>query len=54
MTHQPIVSGDKEDIITSYWVTANKAKQKTKNLTEAFAEYCKENPWALECRQYEI
>jgi hypothetical protein len=53
MSDPVIVSGNKQDIIASYWVTAHKSKEKIKNPTEAFKDYCKENPWALECREYE-
>jgi len=52
MKKYPIISGTQEDLITDYW--KSKSKTKLKTLEEIFAEYCEENPGALECRQYDI
>jgi len=41
------------DIIRSYWSGALKQKQKN-NPAKFFQEYCKNEPWALECREYDV
>jgi hypothetical protein len=41
------------DIIRSYWSGATKNKEKN-NPTKVFQEYCRNEPWAVECKEYEV
>jgi hypothetical protein len=51
MSRKVFVSEKGKDLIYSYW--SGPAKKKNTNPTKAFAEYCKEEPWQLECREYD-
>jgi hypothetical protein len=51
----PVVSFG-SDLIRAYWKGKAKVEEKDKRLTPAqiFEQYCKEEPWQLECRIYDI
>ena len=51
MSEKLLVSEKGKDLIASYW--SGPAKQNKSNPTKAFERYCKEEPWQLECRQYD-
>ena len=52
MTDKPLVqSGD--DLISNYWKGKEKEKKQL-NSTEAFKQYCENDPGALECRIYDV
>jgi len=44
------------DLIKSYWEgTKNETDIKlSSHPAEAFKEYCRLEPWALECREYDV
>jgi hypothetical protein len=51
MTKQAIVSEGGRNIMASYWT--GKSKEKELNPTKAFQDYCRHEPWQLECREYD-
>ena len=51
MDKKVLVSVGDKDLIASYW--KGPAKQTKSNPTKAFVEYCKQEPWQLECRIYD-
>jgi len=51
MSKKVLVSEKDRDLISSYW--SGPAKQKKSNPTKAFEQYCKDEPWQLECREYD-
>jgi hypothetical protein len=51
MNKKVLVSEENRDLIASYWI--GPAKKKKNNPTKAFEKYCKDEPWQLECREYD-
>jgi hypothetical protein len=51
MSRKVLVSEKDRDLISSYW--SGPAKQKKSNPTKVFEQYCKDEPWQLECREYD-
>lgn len=52
MNSDPLVRQPK-DLISDYWM--GKAKEnKTKTPTELFKKYCEDEPWQVECKEYDV
>ena len=52
MTSNPLVK-QPEDLISDYW--KGKAKEnKTTTPTELFKKYCEDEPWQVECKEYDV
>jgi len=47
----PPVVAKQKDLIEEYWKTKKENKKKDVNFWEG---YCKEEPWALECKVFDL
>lgn len=47
----PPVVAKQKDLIEEYWKTQ---KANTKKKVSFFEQYCKEEPWALECKLFDL
>lgn len=51
MKKRVLVSEENRDLISSYW--SGPTKKKRENPTKSFEQYCNDEPWQLECREYD-
>jgi len=42
------------DIITEYWLGNKNKKKKQSTPAQKFKNFCESNPWAPECKEYDV
>jgi hypothetical protein len=42
------------DIITEYWLGNEDKKKKESKPAEEFKKFCESEPWAPECKEYDV
>ena len=42
------------DMITEYWQGKNKCKKKQPNPSKEFKKFCEAEPWAPECKVFDV
>lgn len=53
MNSEPLVKPPK-DLISEYWMGKAKEPNTKSTPSEVFKKYCEEEPWQLECKEYDV